>query len=1073
VRVALLGPFEVRDDAGRVVHVGGSRLRALLARLAVDAGRVVPVPVLVDALWGEDLPDGAANALQSLVSRLRRALDGMSVVDSQPAGYRLALGAGDVDLLRFEELAVSGRRALTAGDHVAAAELLRDALDLWRGPAFVGAGEAPFAGPVVARLDELRLSAAEDRFEADLALGRPAAVVADAEALAAEHPLRERLHGLLIRALYGTGRQPEALATFERLRARLADEFGVDPTPELAAIHLAVLRQDPALTNEDGHRLGNVRHQLTSFVGRTDELNRLGTLLDRSRLVTIVGPGGAGKTRLAEELAGRLVTDLPDGAWLVELAPVTDPANVALAALLALGVRESPLLDASFERPARDTTTRLLDVLAAKRALLVLDNCEHLVDAAARLADRLLAACPKLLVVATSREALGVPGEMLFPIPPLAWPEEAAATRVDLAEYPAVRLFADRAAAVRPGFELSGDNAAAVVEICRRLDGMPLAIELAAARLRSLSASQIAERLNDRFRLLTAGSRTALPQHQTLRAVVAWSWELLDEPEQVLARRLAVFTGGVTIEAAEAVCAGGPLPADDVLDTVGALVDKSLLEVTEEPPGRARYRMLETVRAYCAERLAEAGEARMTAAAHAEFFTGFAETAEPLLRTHEQLTWLAALNADNGNLLAALRWAIDTGPPQLAVRLAAALSWYWFMQGRRADSRAHLADVVDLPGDLPEAERALVAAFHCVLAFVDGDFEGGRRSIARATELAARADSVKHPLLPLLEPIVDTFSKGRRSTRTLDTVLPTLTGWGRAVGLMFTAFVEDNEGNAEQARRATLAARDAFAETGDRWGRALTARITAAGLAHDGDHAGAITAYRESLALVEQLGSVDDVPEIRTQVAVEQARLGDLDGARAELTAALGLAERYGQPEGALWAHCGLAEVCVRAGDLTGARHELDLAMAAYRRMPFTFPQAHALILATLARIDVMQSAAEAAVAKLAQAVEDALWLMGDMPVLATVVDVLAGVELLAGDAERAAITLGIATGLRGGADVGTRDLLRTEELAKQALGTDRYELAYRRGAELPKDEAIAAVRARLRDHSGPAPVGA
>jgi predicted ATPase len=951
---------------------------------------------------------------------------------------------------------------------------------------------------VAVRLDERRLTAAEDRFEAELALGRPAAVVAGAEALVAEHPLRERLHGLLIRALYGTGRQPEALATFETLRARLADEFGVDPTPELAAIHLAVLRQDPALTKED--RPGNLRHQLTSFVGRTDELGQLGKLLDRSRLVTIVGPGGAGKTRLATELAGRMATDMPDGVWLVELAPVTDSADVARAALHALGVRESPLLDSSFERPAaRDVTTRLLEVLAAKRALLLLDNCEHLVDPAARLADRLLAGCPKLLVVATSREALGVPGEMLFPIPPLAWPDETAPDRtaqgrtapdrtaqgrtagVDLAGYPAVRLFADRAAAVRPGFEVREDNAAAVVEICRRLDGMPLAIELAAARLRALSASQIAERLGDRFRLLTGGSRTALPRHQTLRAVVRWSWELLDEPEQVLARRLSVFTGGATVEAAEAVCAGGPLPAGDVLGTIGALVDKSLLEVAEEPPGRSRYRMLETVRAYCAERLEAAGETRAIAAAHAEYFTEFAETADPLLRTGEQLTWLAALNTDNGNLLAALRWAIDAGPPELAVRLAAALGWYWFMQGRRAESRANLADVARLPGDRPEAERALVGALHCVLAFADGDFQGGQRSIARAIKLVARADPARHPLLPLLEPIVAVFSKAGskagskegRSGRKLAAVLPTLEGWGRAVGFMFTAFVADNDGNAEQARDATLAARNAFAATGDRWGRALTSRIIAGSLARDGDHAGAIASYLESLALVEQLGSVDDVPEIRTLVAIEWARLGELDRARAELTAAIGLAERYGQPEGALWAHCGLAEVCVRVGDLAGAKHELDLAMAAYHRMPFAFPQAQALMLAALARIDVLESDAAAAVARLGPAVDYAMWMLGDMPVLATVVEVLAGVEQLAGDAETAAVTLGMADGLRGGVDAGTRDLLRTEELARQALGADRYELAHRRGAELPRDEAIAAVRTRLADQSGPPPVRA
>lgn len=574
MRVAMLGPLEVRGADDRPVEVGGGRLRALLIRLALDAGHVVTSEALIDGIWGERPPSGAPNALQSLVSRLRRAVHNGAapLIESHPAGYRLVLPPDQVDALRFERLAGDGRRELAAGRHAAAAEQLAEAERLWRGPALADVLDLPFAVAPAARLEELRITSTEDRIDAELGLGRHADVVGDLEQLGAAYPLRERIRGQLIRALYGAGRQADALAAYDQTRRALADQLGIDPSPELTALQVAVLRRDPALQPAAGPAAlpagppparRTLRAQLTSFVGRDDEVRRIRKLLAEERLVTLVGPGGAGKTRLATESAAQLEETVPDGVWFVELAPLTNPADLPQSVLAAIGAREAALFEATRldgHDPAaagRDATARLLETLGTKRALLVIDNCEHLIDAAAALADQLLAGCPDLRILATSREPLSVTGETLCPVPPLAVPHSDlhhhGVDPVETLGYASVRLFVDRANAVRPGFRIDTTTVDPVVEICRRLDGMPLAIELAAARLRALPVAQIASRLDDRFRLLTGGSRTALPRHQTLRAVVDWSWDLLDDAERRLARRLAVFAGGATVESAEAV----------------------------------------------------------------------------------------------------------------------------------------------------------------------------------------------------------------------------------------------------------------------------------------------------------------------------------------------------------------------------------------------------------------------------------------------------------------------------------------------------------------------------------------
>jgi DNA-binding SARP family transcriptional activator len=440
MRFGILGPTQVWHADGREVTVGGRRLRALLALLLLDAGKVVTAERLIDGLYGGNPPGDAANALQSQVSRPRQLLRDQDrpggPVESHPAGYRLAVQPDEVDARRFERLAAQGRRALAAGEAPRAAALLREALGLWRGPALADLEGLPFAQAQAVRLEELRVGAVEDRVEAELTLGGQPTLVAELEQLVAAYPLRERLRGQLMRALYAAGRQAEALAAFEEARRTLAEELGADPSAELAAVHLAVLRADPALAGPAGREaaagLGRqaaprrLPAQLTSFVGRAEEVGRVGKLLGEARLVTLTGPGGAGKTRLAIEAAGRE----PDEVCFVDLAPLGRGADVAPATLAALGLRDAGLLAPRAPDgggPPPDVTWRLVAALADRRMLLLLDNCEHVVEAAARLSHRLLEACPTLRILATSREALGITGEALWPVPPLALPPPGTA----------------------------------------------------------------------------------------------------------------------------------------------------------------------------------------------------------------------------------------------------------------------------------------------------------------------------------------------------------------------------------------------------------------------------------------------------------------------------------------------------------------------------------------------------------------------------------------------------------------------------------------------------------------------
>jgi predicted ATPase/DNA-binding SARP family transcriptional activator len=737
MRISMLGPLEVRDADGQQVAVGGTRLRSFLIRLAISEGQPVSADQLAEDLWQREQPADAANAVQALASRLRGSA-GRDLIEFGPAGYRVTVDPDQVDVTRFEQLVRAGRDELARGDHDAGSQSIRGALRLWRGPALADVADMPFAAATIARVSELRLAAIEDRIDADLAVGSGAELVPEIEQLAREHRLRERLQVQLMRALYAAGRQADALAVFEDTRRELATSLGIDPSPALAAVHLAILRGElevPVRSLTDGNggpvrpaaadpgapdpgtggRRSRLPAQLTTFVGRDEELTRTADLLRESRLVTLTGPGGAGKTRLAVEVAARLTP--PDGSWFVALAPVRDALDVPQAVLAALGWHDAVWPPDRIEAArlmGLEPLDRLAELLAVRDIVLVLDNCEHLVGAVATLATQLLADAPGVRILATSREPLGVTGERLAPVPSLPLPGEDAGL-TDVAASPAVLLFADRAAAVRPGFTLTGENAAAVVRICRALDGIPLAIELAAARLRTLTPDQVADRLDDRFALLSVGSRGTLPRHQTLRAIVDWSWDLLDDTERMILRRLSVFSGGATPDSAEQVCGAGPL---DVVEVVASLLDKSL--VTADGDREVRYRLLETVRAYAAERLAEAREADRVAAAHARYFVDLAEQAEPKLRGHEQLRWLARLSAEHDNFTEALRYLTGAGDRLAVLRLVGALAWYWITHDYDSEAREWAVAAVAL-GDGPvPAEVADAYAVCKLLSLMSG-----------------------------------------------------------------------------------------------------------------------------------------------------------------------------------------------------------------------------------------------------------------------------------------------------------------------------------------------------------------
>ncbi|MES9541740.1 BTAD domain-containing putative transcriptional regulator [Actinomadura sp. NPDC000600] len=877
MRFGVLGPLEVRTEDGRLVPVPDRKVRALLADLLAHAGRAIPADRLVDDLWGDALPADPVATLRARVSQLRRTLEdaepgARALVETLPHGYRLA---ARTDALDFADLA--GRAADEPGPAARAARFA-EALALWRGPAFADFADAPFAAPEIARLDELRLAALEGRAEARLELGEDAALAAELRGLVDEHPFRERLRAAHMRALYRAGRPAEALAAYDDLRVRLRDDLGLDPSPALAALHASMLRRDPAA----GGPRGNIPADVAPLVGRDAAVRELAALLEESRLVTLHGMGGVGKTRLAVAVA-RAVRDRGE-AWLVRLdegleagATADDAASFAAG---VLGLRDDA---GSGGGPA----ARLGEALGGRRALLVLDNCEHVAEPVARLAAALLRDVPDLRVLATSREPLAISGERLWTVPPL----DARA---------AAALLAERAGLI-PG----QGNAKAIAAVCDRLDGVPLALELAATRVRALGLAGLAERLDDRFRLLSSGARDAPPRQRTLRALIDWSWEPLDERERAALRRLAVHAGGCTLDAAEAVCGAG-------VETLASLVDRSLVVAGEGP----RYRLLETVAAYGAERLREAGEQERVRRRHAKYYIGLADRAD--LRGPGQRDALRRLRAETGNLRAALDGAVRGGDAGLALRLVNAMGWAWFLWGRAGEARRAFERALAVPGAADRSSAARARTWHTGFAMLDGD--GADRDERVREALAADGDPWAHWFLGFvragfgdLEPI------GGLTARALDGFRARGDAWGEAAALAVRAAQALSAGDLARAEGDGERALLLFGAAGDRWGR-LQATETLGLLAEvTGDYARARDLHESGLRDAEELGLWAEASGRLARLGRVALLEGDLDGADDLHERGRRLAVRESHRRMEHFAEVGLALAARRRGNLDEA----------------------------------------------------------------------------------------------------------------------------------------------------------
>ncbi|MFH9614546.1 BTAD domain-containing putative transcriptional regulator [Streptomyces pratensis] len=1094
----ILGTTRALRADGTAVALGGARLRALLTVLALRPGRTVSAGALVDEVWDGDPPADAAGALQALVGRLRRAL-GREAVESVENGYRLAADPDAVDLHRFERLTGEGARALEDGDAAKAVVVLDDALALWHGPALA---DLPDRAVAAARWEARRLDARRTRIEAVLAQGRADHALPELAGLCADHPLDEPLQVLRIRALRDAGRTAQALAAYEEVRTLLADRLGTDPGPALRTLYEGLLHQDPPAPVPASAplpaRAGNLRARLTSFVGREADIADLREDLTRTRLVTLLGPGGAGKTRLSQEAAESVdPAAWPDGVWLAELAPVDDPEAVPEAVLTALGGRETVLRGAgaeelrAAERGAGEPLARLTEHCSGRRMLLLLDNCEHLIEAAAALADHLLARCPGLTVIATSREPLGVQGEFVRPVDPL--PDAMA-----------LRLLAERGAAALSGFRIDADEptAAACAEICHRLDGLPLAIELAAARLRMLTPRQIADRLDDRFRLLTGGSRTVLPRQQTLRAVVDWSWDLLDEDERTTLRRLSVFSGGCTLAAAEEVCAGRRQDARDVAGVLGSLVDKSLVVAAPAGDGRMRYRLLETVGEYAAERLDEAGERGVVERQHLAFYRELVRTTDPELRGAGQLAALELLQREYENLRTALRHAVAAGDEQESLCMVLSLAWYWQMRDLRSDA-LQWAEAVSALGPDPFAANAGVAPSlteRCTDApppMSPDMLQEARRQVA-----LVHMASVDHAMdvwanesgMARLRAIAAAYRPGQpqtcRSPGSLWFFAVVLTGdisdlrrvldetvqasrelgfdWELAAALQMRANVLANRPDwAGAAQTDADESLEIFRRLGDDWGAAEA--LSSRGEANEkrGDYTRAADDYRAAIGYAERLGARAQVLVLRTRYASALVELGR--GAESEAILREVLVEgRHAAHESTAFARFFLAMSLGTSGRTDEAREQLSVLQENFKYAAVGVFEA--FVMGGLAWLDNQEGLYADALTRSREALalsDDRLSQMvaPQMHVL-YLVSVARALGGLGGEprAALAARLLAAAQVLLPEGYVSTsmeRDnYAAAEELARGVLGDTAYEAAYAEGGGLTVEEATALVQA-------------
>lgn len=915
VRFRLLGPMEI------VVHgvpaaLPGTAERALLVQLLLSPGRTIPATMLVDRLWSaSSLPVNPMNALQIRVSKLRRGLAAIGlgdIVTREGIGYRAHVSPSAVDAVDFvERVRLARTRSSAAGtdcteEHL---EAYDSALGLWRGQPLSDFNTESWATLEITRLTELKVAAVTERATIALALGRNVEVTGQLEPLVAQDPTLESLAGLLMVAMYRSGRQADALAVYSRTRSTLDDALGLEPSVSLRSLHERVLRQDESLGGpgeasvptpvlpRSRSRVSRLRPGsstnlpavLRPLIGRDDQLDALCALVSESRLVTLVGPGGSGKTSLALAATARMAKGFRDGAAGVRLASVNGAEQVPLAVADGLGV---PLDGAAAERDVRE---RILAYLADRHLLLMTDNCEHVIDAAAGMLDGILGRCPGVTVLATSREALAIPDEVQLSVGPLDSAPEATSPS-EILNFPASQLFVERARSVRPGMTFTADDLLAVGRIGRSLDGMPLALELAAARVAAMSPSEIADRLTDRFALLTTGARTAEARQQTLRATVDWSYALLDEKEQTVFNRLSVFRGGWTLQAAEEVVGDERMVLGQVLDTMGRLVEQSMVVV--EPGPRTRYRMLETLRQYAAEQLSLAGEMNELSDRHSRYFGRLAAESAVQLRGQGQREALSRLREDHTNIRAALTWlGGPAGDPEAALEMGGSLGLFWHL-GRHLEGREVLGRL------LADAETAAPAS--------------------RAAALQA-VSLVERPRACLVHPSPRCAETAAESLAIYDELGDATRGALSRVLLAVEGVAGGGEGQSEKLLREAHAQ---FVRDDDPWGQAVIGFVRMETGLKSGDEEGAVRVGRETAAA---FGALDDpwgLSAILYHLGWGMRQFGRYEEGAVVLEEAIDVAADAGLYNTVQWALADLGVTLLHLQDKEGARDAFDRADA-------------------------------------------------------------------------------------------------------------------------------------------------
>jgi predicted ATPase/DNA-binding SARP family transcriptional activator len=889
LEVRLLGPFEVAV-AGKTVEVPGAKRQALVACLALRVGRVVPTDALVDALWGGELPAAPRNAVQHHVTRLRRSL-GADTIRLAADGYEL--DGAVVDAIQFEELLAAARGALRAGDAREAADTIASALSLWRGPALLGLPQSPWATAEAGRLESLRLDALEERFEAALALGEHADLVSAIRAALDESPFRERLWGQLMLALYRSGRQADALEVFQEARRVLMGELALEPGPELRRLQEAILAHDPAIAPVPvaPRRRGNLPAPSTSFIDREAELAQVVELLREHRLVTLTGPPGVGKSRLALEAARSLESELRGGAWHVGLANAGSAADVVRLVTQAVDARGAD--------PLARTVARLRDT----DAILSFDACEHVLEESARVVSALLAECPDVRVLATSREALHVVGEVRVIVDPLGLPDAGAS---DAAAAPAVELFTARARGARPGFQLTDEDVWLAAEISRLVDGLPLAIELAAARVNVLGLAELVTLVQRRLDLLHEGS-TSDAGRAALGTLVEWSYDLLHTDEKTLLHHVAVHRGGAPLPALVAAGAERGLDEMTVIQLLGTLVDKSVITVSFPTPD-ARYDLLDTVRDYALERLAEGGGVAAARKAHAEYVATLADAAYGALRGPEWREWVGRLELEHDNLWAALTYAHEAPAAGIAGRLGR-LAWYFALADRVSEGRRFVElALASASKAAPAGLRLELLAFVCYFATEEFDLDA-------AIEAGERALDAAEPRPPEAALVEAALSRALAAS-----------------------------GDAERAAVLAEGSHARLQASGDDWSIATASLLRAQVAALAGDVAGVAAMAADTHRHAEAIGfDAFQVPALLLEAWVG-GRRSDESAAAEAYQRAFALAGRAGFADHAAFALAGLGWTAFASGDLSKAEELERRALAAAEAAESPWTAAHARV---------------------------------------------------------------------------------------------------------------------------------